>query len=328
MRLTNVLYRNQFDFLICGMSTNGASRQNEHRGKGRVFMQYALDIDQLRSFLAIAELGSFTRAAEAVNKTQSAVSMQMRRLEERIGQPIFERDGRQSRLTESGKRLVDYAYRLIRLNDEALCAFADPISISQIRFGLPDDYADRLLPQVLAGFARVNPSIEVMVRCDGSVRVGELIAKGELDLGIVTTCDVMRQNPYVFRREPLFWVGAADRILDLNRPLSLAVGPQTCSWRRQAEEALERAGIAYRISYSSVSATALSGAVLAGLAVTMLPESALRSGMRILDEREGLPGLPDCEIGIIRSVQADDPVFQRLFDHIVASIGNVDMAAA
>src|SRR5215813_11203468 len=116
-----------------------------------------LDLEQLRTFVAIAESGSFTRAATAVHKTQSAVSMQMRRLEERIGKPIFVRDGRASKLTEEGERLLGYARRMIRLSEETLAAFDDAELSGSVRFGMPDDYADRFLPEVLARFARSNP---------------------------------------------------------------------------------------------------------------------------------------------------------------------------
>ncbi len=114
-----------------------------------------LDLDQLRTFVAIAEVGSFTAAADVVHKTQSASPCRCGRLEERVGKPIFSRDGRQSRLTEDGRRLLEYARRLIRLNDETLSAFEDPGLTGSVRLGIPDDYADRLLPPVLAGFSRI-----------------------------------------------------------------------------------------------------------------------------------------------------------------------------
>src|SRR5215468_6881509 len=112
----------------------------------RSSMPAPLDLDQLRTFVAIAETGSFTRAADVVFKTQSAVSMQMRRLEERIGKPIFERDGRASKLTEDGERLLDYARRIVKLNMDAVSAFSENELTGRVRLGVPDDYADRYLP--------------------------------------------------------------------------------------------------------------------------------------------------------------------------------------
>lgn len=291
-------------------------------------MAYALDIDQLRTFLAIAELGSFTKAADSVHKTQSAVSMQMRRLEERLSRPIFVKDGRQSRLTEDGHRLLEYAQRMIRLNDETVAAFAEPEMVGRVRLGLPDDYAERLLPQVLAAFARLNPAIEISVQCQGSVITGGLVESGDLDIAIVTSGDCVRMHGELLRRESLHWVSSADRCLHCEDVLRLALGPTSCSWRAAAVAALDRVNRPYAISYSSSSAAALTSAVQAGLAIAVLPESAIRPGFRILGEAEGMPELPPCEITILRAAHANDAVHDALCSHIHAAIGNVSMLMA
>src|ERR1700694_3467068 len=152
-------------------------------------MTALIDIDQLRTFIAIAETGSFTKAAEFVHKTQSAVSMQMKRLEERLDRPIFARDGRASKLTEDGERLLDYARRIVKLNVEALTAFTDAELAGRVRLGVPDDYADRYLPEIMARFSRVYPGGELSVLCEPTVHLVERIAGNELDLAIVTNCD-------------------------------------------------------------------------------------------------------------------------------------------
>ena len=133
-------------------------------------MTTLLDVDQLRSFIAIAETGSFTKAAEVVNKTQSAVSMQMKRLEERLDRPVFARDGRASKLTEDGQRLLDYARRIVKLNIETIAAFSDAELSGRVRLGVPDDYADRYLPEIMARFSRAYPSVELTVTCEPSGR--------------------------------------------------------------------------------------------------------------------------------------------------------------
>ena len=291
-------------------------------------MSHALDIDQLRTFVAIAELGSFTRAAEAVNKTQSAVSMQMRRLEERVGHALFARDGRQSRLTEVGHRLQEYARRMIRLNDETLSAFSEPELIGRVRLGLPDDYAERLLPQVLAGFARINPTVEVVVECTGSVAVAEKVRRDELDLGIVTSCEDLNGFGDIIRRERLLWVGPADRCIHDEQDIRLALGHTSCAWRGLAINAMARMGRTGRVAYTSGSATVLINAVLAGLAISLIPESAMRPGLRILDERDGFPALPPVDIALIRAPQAHEPIHDALYDHIAAAIGNVTLQIA
>ena len=155
-----------------------------------MFMPAApLDLDQLQTFISIADTGSFTRAAEEVHRTQSAVSMQMRRLEERIGKPLFEKDGRSNRLTEEGEKLLTYARRMIRLNRETLAAFDDNSLEGHIRIGTPDDYADRFLPEIMARFSRSNPRVELSVICEPTPGLREHLKRGNLDIALVTHND-------------------------------------------------------------------------------------------------------------------------------------------
>jgi DNA-binding transcriptional LysR family regulator len=285
-----------------------------------------LDLDQLRTFVAIAETGSFTKAAEVVFKTQSAVSMQMRRLEERIGKPIFARDGRASRLTEEGERLLGYARRMVRLSDETVAAFDETELQGSVRLGTPDDYADRFLPEVLARFARSNPRVEVSVVCEPSVNLMELSRAGEIDLAIVTNCGDVQTE--VIRQEPLLWVGSNVHAAEQEEILPLALDKPPCVWREAALDGLASVGRKYRVLYTSGNSTAIAAAVLAGLAVTVVAESALRPGMRVLGEAEGLPRLPKCEIGIIRSWnRRASPIVDKLAEHIVSSLDNLSVPA-
>ncbi len=291
-------------------------------------MNTPLDLDQLRTFLAIADHGGFTRAGTAVNKTQSAVSMQMRRLEDRIGKPIFHRDGRMSRLTQEGERLLGYARRLVRLANETLAAFDDAELSGRVRLGTPDDYADRFLPEVLARFARSNPLVEVTVECQPTSDLIHLMREGNLDLAIITYVrgDGLGE---VIRQEPLLWVTAAQGGSEREEVLPLALGRPTCQWRRTALDGLATIGRPYRVLYTSWSATAITAAVVAGLAVTVLPESALRPGMRVLSEADGLPRLPKVEIGLVRSwLQPTTPIVAALADHIVSSLDNLTVPQA
>jgi DNA-binding transcriptional LysR family regulator len=286
-------------------------------------MSVLLDLDQLKTFVAIADSGSFTRAADLVHKTQSAVSMQMRRLEERIGKPIFLRDGRASRLTEDGERLLGYARRMLRLSAETMAAFDDQELAGHVRLGTPDDYADRFLPEILARFARSHPRVEVSVVCQPTVELTAAMRSAMIDLAIVT--HVRDDGPVeVIRQEPLFWVASAQHRVEGDDVVPLALGRDSCEWRRIALDGLSSINRPHRLLYSSTSATATAAAVLAGLAVTILPESALRPGMRILGEREGFPKLPFCEIGMMRSwLRPATPPVEALAGHIQASLGNL-----
>jgi DNA-binding transcriptional LysR family regulator len=290
-------------------------------------MTTLLDIDQLRSFIAIAETGSFTKAAEVVNKTQSAVSMQMKRLEERIERPIFTRDGRASKLTEDGARLLDYARRLVKLNVETVAAFSDAALSGRVRLGVPDDYADRYLPEIMARFSRAYPSVELTVICEPSADLLERIDGNEIDLAIVTNCESKRAAE-TFRRERLLWVTSNRHSTHLEERLPLALGRPSCSWRRTAIERLESIGRPYRVLYSSSNAGAVAAAVLAGLAVSVLAESGLRPGMRVLTAAEGFPELPSCRVGLVRNAHDSSALADALAEHIISSLDNLSEAQA
>ena len=290
-------------------------------------MTALIDIDQLRTFIAIAETGSFTRAAEVVNKTQSAVSMQMKRLEERLNRAIFARDGRASKLTEDGQRLLDYARRIVNLNMETIAAFSDAALSGRVRLGVPDDYADRYLPEIMARFSRSYPAVELTVICEPSVDLLERIDANEIDLAIVTNCETKRAAE-TFRRERLLWVTSNRHATHTEERVPLALGRPTCSWRRSAIDRMESVGRPFRVLYSSSNAGAVAAAVLAGLAVSVLPESGLRPGMRVLAAGDGFPELPGCRIGLVRNSHESSALADALAEHIVSSLDNLSEAQA
>ncbi|WFT83694.1 LysR substrate-binding domain-containing protein [Methylobacterium sp. CB376] len=288
---------------------------------------HPLDIDQLRSLVAIAETGSFTQAAERVHKTQSAVSMQMKRLEERIGREIFARAGRGVRLTDDGERLLDYARRIVWLQTECLARFAEGDLAGRVRLGLPDDYAERYLPEILARFARAHPRAEVTVVCEPTDMLVARIGSGDLDLAIITEAR-HRGSIETIRTEALLWVGSGRHRTHAQTPLPLALGRPACVWRAAALAALERVGRPNRILFVSWSSTAVGAAVLAGLAVSVLPESALRPGMRILSPADGFPALPTCRIGLMRPrIPEPMPLADALAAQIRECLDNLGIAA-
>ncbi|MEQ1937402.1 LysR substrate-binding domain-containing protein [Mesorhizobium sp. CN5-321] len=290
-------------------------------------MKAPLDLDQLQTFISIADTGSFTRAAEEVHRTQSAVSMQMRRLEERIGKPLFEKDGRTNRLTEEGDRLLSYARRLLFLNRETLAAFDDRRLEGTIRIGTPDDYADRFLPEIMARFARSNPHVELTVVCEPTPGLVEHIKRGNLDLALVTHNDARGQSEVV-RREPLLWVTSANHATHEQDVLPMAFGRPNCIWRRAACDVLDQMGRDYRILFTSFSATVITAAVLSGLAISVLPECALRPGMRVLGEADGFGTLPDCRIGIMRGQTSRPEIVDAIARHISESLDNITVPMA
>src|SRR5690606_6211616 len=228
-------------------------------------MATPLDLDQLQTFCTIADCGSFTEAARRVFKTQSAVSMQIKRLEQRLGKPLFSREGRSVVLTDEGEAVYARARRMLKLNAEIVDIFAGDDLSGTIRFGVPDDYAVRLLPAILSNFQRTHPRIAVDVRCQPSEELLEGMRSGKYDI-IVFTQGTLRAYGELFRTEKMFWVASHGGRALATEPLPLACGPQYCIWRAEAVEALGRSGRDFRIAYTSSNATAISSAVLADLA--------------------------------------------------------------
>ncbi len=279
-----------------------------------------LDIDLMKTFLAIADSGSFTRAAEDVHKTQSAVSMQMKRLEELLGRPLFARDGRASRLTADGERLIDYARRMVAINDEAVSAFTRPELTGTVRFGTPDDYADRFLPEILARFARTHPMVTVDVECVSSMTLYERTRRGVMDLALVTFFSDMRTDEPV-RREPLVWVTSAKHSVHLLDVLPVA--SPDCEWRKAALSALDSQKRKYRIAYASSNSNAISAVVQTGLAVGAVPELCVRPGMRVLTEKDGFPVIGSFDIGLARRPGKSNAAIDALARHVTESLSNL-----
>jgi DNA-binding transcriptional LysR family regulator len=283
-----------------------------------------LDNDHLRALIAIAESGSFTRAAEIIHKTQSAVSMQIRRLEERLGVEIFVKEGRTARLTPEGERLLDYAYRIIRLSDEAVASLRGDRLTGTVKLGVPDDYAERYLPQILARFTESNPGIEVVVVCEPTPCLVANMQANEIDMAIITHSK-QRDVGEIIREEKLLWVASQRHCTHQHRPVPLALGRDTCDWRRAATSTLDAAGTPFKVLYTSWNSAAVGAVVLAGMAVSVLPESAIRPGMRILSEEDGFAALPTVKIALLRNPHARDTLAGALADHIVQSLDNLSL---
>mgnify|MGYP001467603115 CR=1 FL=1 len=262
-------------------------------------MSAQLDPDLLRTFVAIVDAGGFTPAARQVHRTQSAVSMQVRRLEEALGRPLFQRDGRGVQLTPDGEALLGYARRLLKLHDEAVAALTRPDLSGLVRIGTPDDYVGRFLPEILVRFARTFPRVQVEVNCEPSVTLRRLLAEDRLDLALLT-CSPGAETGEVLRREPTVWATAERHLAHEDDPLPLAMFQHGCPFRDWALASLNRLGRPYRLAYTSASISGVLAAVTAGLAVTVLCRSVLPAGVRPLGAEEGFPPLPTASITLHR----------------------------
>jgi len=278
----------------------------------------SLDPDLLRTFTYIAEEGSFTRAAQRVGRTQSAVSMQVQRLEGLLGERLLSRGkGGSVHLTPHGEFLLHRAREMLALNDQIWTSFRAPTVHGTVRLGTPDDYALRYLPQILKRFAESYPAVQVDVLCLPSSGLVERMRAGDLDLTLCSDGHQPAGWPAVpLWRGLLTWItstGHAPHRLD---PLPVALAGDQCTWAAAALRALDGVGRRYRIAYRSATQLGTHAPVLAGLAVTVSTISWLPDGLRPLRPEEGMPALPDFGILMLRSSDARQPVTDALAAYI------------
>jgi len=273
----------------------------------------SIDSEVLRTFVAIADEGGFTRAGERVNRTQSAVSMQMKRLEEDILQrQLFERDGRQVRLTAEGQILLGYARRILKLHSEVFTTLREPHMVGTVRIGTPDDYAMRFLPGILSQFAQAYPLAQVEVHCESS---RQLMQRQDLDLTIVTR-EPGSEVGQLLRQERFVWAQAQGFSPHEQDSIPLAMFNTDCFCRQWACNALDARQKPYRVAYTSPSLAAIMAVVGAGLAVTAQLQSLITPNLRILGEAEGLPQLPLASIMLLRNDKTRSAITECLADHI------------
>lgn len=275
--------------------------------------------DLLRTFVKAVDLGSFTRAGDAVGRTQSAVSLQVRRLEELLDVPLFVRGTHRVKLTDEGTILVGYARRMLALNDEAVGSLCRPEVAGSVRLGAPHEYTASLLPVVLGKFAQSHPGVMLEVTCDLSKNLLVRQMKGEFDLVIALHDDSDAAGGTKVLTEPLVWITSLDHACHHQRPLPLVVAPPPCIYRSRVLETLSRLDRPGRIAYASSSYSGIIAAVRAGLGVTLLAASTVPEGVRALSEREGFPVMGELDVRLhLRQDSATEAV-RCLADYISAN---------
>ncbi|MCO5730202.1 LysR family transcriptional regulator [Rhizobium sp. SSA_523] len=267
-----------------------------------------LDNDVLRTFVAIADTGNFSTAAEAVLRTPSAVSMQIKKLEEQLRTTLFLRDARSVSLTPHGEMLLSYARRMIALSNEAVSRFVMPELSGVVRLGAADDIAERLLPNILKDFAAKFPGIMVDVTVDMSLKLRRRMEEQRLDLALInySARSSMPAGEVVYK-DRLVWAGAKCGTAHLRDPLPISIWEEGCIWRETAIAGLEQMKRPYRIAYLSANTMAQRAAVLSDLAIAPFPRSYITSDMAVLGPKEGLPELMTFDIRLISAPQLSVP---------------------
>ncbi len=256
-----------------------------------------LDIDTLRTFVAVAEHRNFTRAAGVVARTQSTVSVQIKNLEDRLGFALFERTKRSVALTPRGEQLLGYANNILRLNDEGVRMVMQAPLEGRLRLGITEYFAPQHLPAILRAFAQTHPTLEVEITTGVTGHLRTLQKQGELDL-VIGRRDLGSSDGELIRRERVQWVAAEHLRLRPKAPVSLALLPVGCGIRRMALATLDKQGRPWRAVYCGPSVLGLQSAVAAGMAVSCLTQSAVLPSFRVLGAREGLLQLPHSELAL------------------------------
>ena len=283
-----------------------------------------LYMDVLRTFVTGLELGSFARASERLGRSQSAISTQLRRMEEQVGRPLLKKSGRGLALTTAGESLFSYAKRILELNDEVIDRLSDGEVEGWVRLGLPQDFAEGWLTGVLGRFARAHPKVRVEVRAEQNPLLIERLVQGELDLALVwgATDDRVRAERLVDL--PLVWIGRPDwsGIKSLgSEPLPLVAFQPPCVFRSAGIAALDAARISWRLAFTSPSLAGLWAATEAGLGVTLRTTTGLPRALTVLKPAtSGLPALPKVQLTLCKMRADQARALNRLSEILRESV--------
>jgi len=277
-------------------------------------MSRNLDMTALRAFVAVAETEGVTRAAGLLNLTQSAVSMQLKRLEQSLGQTLLDRSARQIGLTAQGEQLLGYGRRLLALNDEVFARLTDQAYEGEVTLGVPADIVYPHIPSVLQRFAAAFPRVKVQLISSYTSRLKNLFERGDCNM-ILTTETGLGAGAETLKTLPMVWVGAPGGVAYRARPLRLAF-ERASLFRSSAEQALERAGIPWEIGVESDSSRTVEAGVSADLAVHACLEGTNPIYMEQIDHKANLPELPLMNINLYVPKRGQIPLVDELADYV------------
>jgi len=284
-----------------------------------------LDLRLLQAFIVLVQTGSFSETSRRLGRTQPAVSLQLRRLEEITGVVLFTRVGRKLVLTEDGEIILGYARTIMGLQDELRARLAAPKLDGQFVLGTPDLYAAYLLPAILSDFRRAYPNVNVELRCALSSKLMGSVERAEIDLALVTGMPAFKGGELV-AQEPLVWVTAENSSVHGENPVPLAMLPPGNIFRDYGLAALESIGRSWRLACISESIGGLQAAVFAGIAVSVVGKSSLLPGMRELGRSESFPTLPKVDLMLYHSARRPNPAAEAMANFIVRHFANSALA--
>lgn len=276
------------------------------------------DLELLRTFVSVVDSGGFTKAGERVNRTQSTVSQQIRKLEEQLGRPLLlrQRASKHIELTEDGERLIGYARRLVALALEAHSVLCRGEETGVVKLGVPEDFDVQRLMTLLSGFAHTHPRIRLDTVNGLSADLHERLESKDIDLALVKRDRSPKQEHALASwPEQVNWV-AGRNVQVIDDPVPLVVYPQGCIYRNRIVHALETSGRRWRVAFASQSLVGIQAAVSAGLGISLLPTSAMLDDHRLLGEEEGFARVPPSELALISGSKLLTDVQRTLVDYM------------
>lgn len=283
-----------------------------------------LNLDLVRTFLAVVDAGGLTRAGERLRLSQPTVSLQLKRLEDTLGCRLIERSPRMFRLTSEGEVLAAHGRRILALSDELVARLVEPAVTGHVRLGTPEDFATAHLSGVLAAFSAAHPNVALEVTTDLTLNLIERFGAGEFDLVLIKREPLGPSDGVRVWREALVWACAPHRthlFMDAEQELPLVVSPHPCVYRKRAMRALDQLGRRWRVAYTSTSLAGAQAAVRAGLGVTVLPKDMVPLDFSVL-EGPVVPDLSATEIALLTATTLPVPA-AKLAEHIVHSLERV-----
>ena len=270
-----------------------------------------LDSDLMRGFLAVVDTGSVTRAADQLGRTQSAVSMQIRKLEESLGQSIFVREPRGVSLTERGKQLLPYAQRVVGLLDEAATALREKPLSGPVRVGIPDEYVQSILPSALASFSQRHPDTQVTIRCDFSTPQLAALNADKIDLAVVYE-GYSADEVEVLAVDPTVWVTSIAHAQHLRKPLPISIYFSSDWCRDYALHSLDQIGVSYHPAFECDTSANMRSAVINGIAIAPLARSSIPPGCRELTDEDGFMPVDNARVVLRRNPAGSSPAIEAM----------------
>lgn len=278
-----------------------------------------LPTDSLRSFVTVADMGSFTQAALQLSRTQPAITLQIQKLESMLGHTLFQRDNSGMALTSAGERLLGYAKRILALHDELYASFDDQRLSGKLRFGIPSEFATTLLPSIISTFANDHPNVTLDVTCDLSTHLIDGVKRHHYDLILALHNDTHEAENDLIKQEQLVWVSRDKAKLDMKQAIPLIAAPEGCIYRQRGTDVLRQHNLDWRIVYTIPDLSGIQAAIEAGLGITVLAKNTVPKNLHILSAKTyGLPDLGKIGISLISKNRSQ--AVQKLIQYIQHNI--------